>query len=95
MTSDRICTNSMRMPRHRRSTLHAHVVDHLEDRAVALRSRGLRRATMSPVFCSVANRPSSAPVRRDVPAISGVAARMLLDDVQLPVGLGERGAARA
>ncbi len=30
-------------------------------------ARGLRRATMSPRFCSVANRPSSAPVRRDVP----------------------------
>src|SRR5436305_7701328 len=27
---------------------------------------GLRRATMSPVFCSVANSPSSAPDRREV-----------------------------
>ena len=35
---------------------------------------GLRRATMSPVFCAVANNPSSAPVRRDVPSIYGVAA---------------------
>jgi len=29
---------------------------------------------MSPVFCDVANRPSSAPVRRDVASISGVSA---------------------
>ena len=28
----------------------------------------------SPEFCAVANIPSSAPVRRDVPVISGVAA---------------------
>ena len=31
---------------------------------------------MSPVFCSVAKSPSSAPVRRDVPVISGVDARI-------------------
>ena len=37
---------------------------------------GVRRATMSPVFCSVANSPSSAPVRREIPATSGVASRM-------------------
>ncbi len=38
--------------------------------------RGVNRATMSPVFCAVAKNPSSAPVRRDVPVISGVAARI-------------------
>ena len=38
------------------------------------RLRGASRATMSPLFCVVANSPSSAPVRRDVPSISGVAA---------------------
>ena len=37
--------------------------------------RGFSRTTMSPVFCAVANRPSSAPVRRAKPATSGVALR--------------------
>ena len=32
---------------------------------------------------------------RDVPSISGVVSENVLDDVNLPVGLGERGAARA
>ena len=35
---------------------------------------GLSFTTMSPRFCSVAKRPSSAPVRRAKPATSGVAA---------------------
>ena len=49
---------------------------------------------MSPRFCSVANSPSSAPVRRDVPVISGVLMRIRSIDVHLTIGLGERGAAR-
>ena len=70
----------------------AHLVDHLEARARRARLDGLSRATMSPVFCSVAKRPSSAPVRRDVPEISGVAAQDPLGDVHLPIGLRQRGA---
>ena len=38
--------------------------------------RGRKRTTMSPVFWRVAKRPSSAPVRRDVPSTSGVSARI-------------------
>lgn len=37
---------------------------------------GVSRATMSPVFCSVANSPSSAPVRREIPEISGIDIRI-------------------
>ena len=33
--------------------------------------RGFSRTTMSPLFCSVAKSPSSAPSLRDVPATSG------------------------
>ncbi len=36
--------------------------------------RGFSRTRMSPVFCCVANRPSSEPVRREKVAISGVSA---------------------
>ena len=39
-----------------------------------LSPRGLSFTTMSPRFCSVAKRPSSAPVRRAKPATSGVPA---------------------
>ena len=63
-------------PRHRRLDLAAHVVDDLERRRDRARARGLSRTTMSPRFCSVAKSPSSAPVRRDVPATSGVGARI-------------------
>ena len=41
------------------------------------RARGASRTMMSPLFWAVANMPSSAPVRRAVPVISGVVARML------------------
>jgi hypothetical protein len=43
--------------------------------ALRLRAEaGFSFTTMSPRFCSVAKRPSSAPVRRANPATSGVAA---------------------
>ena len=38
--------------------------------------RGFRRTRMSPLFCCVANRPISDPVRRTNVAISGVSLRM-------------------
>ena len=94
MTSERICTNSMRS----RGTAASIFARTSSMTSAVERSRwlsGLRRTTMSPRFCSVANRPSSAPVRRDVPVISGVWREDLLDDVQLPIRLGERRAAGA
>ena len=41
---------------------------------------------MSPVFCAVANRPSSDPVRREYAATSGVCGDDLLDRAHLPIG---------
>jgi len=79
----------LRFPRGPRSCLEElHELDVMpasgrEDRALLLddllgvplaRRRGLSFTTMSPRFCSVAKRPSSAPVRRAKPATSGVAA---------------------
>ena len=76
MTSDRICTNSMRSRGTAASTLPriSSMTSNDVRVAVALRLSAERRYRR--VFCSVANRPSSAPVRRDVPVISGVEARM-------------------
>ena len=56
--------------------------------------RGFSRTRMSPVFCAVANRPSSDPVRREYDATSGVSLQNLLDRPHLAVGLLERGAGR-
>ena len=44
--------------------------------------RGFRRTRMSPVFCCVANRPSSDPVRRVNAATSGVCCEDRLDRLQ-------------
>ena len=41
--------------------------------------RGLSRTRMSPLFCCVANRPSSDPVRRVNAAMSGVLLQDLFD----------------
>ena len=66
------CTNSMVMP----GICAAKVARCSSMIASALRLRadcGLSFTTMSPRFCSVAKRPSSAPVRLANPATSGVA----------------------
>ena len=42
----------------------------------------------------VANSPSSAPVRRDVPAISGVARQNALGDLHLTIRFRQRRSAR-
>ena len=49
---------------------------------------------MSPVFCAVANKPSSDPVRREYDATSGVSGNDLLDGADLAIGLGQCAACR-
>ena len=49
---------------------------------------------MSPVFCAVAKRPSSEPVRREYDATSGVLADDLLDRADLAIGFCQRAACR-
>ena len=94
MTSDRICTNSTRSRGTAASIFAAHLVDHFGRRAVAL---ALRLESHDDV-AAILLRREQAELGAGAPRRPGDLRRRrenLLDDVHLPVGLGQRRAARA
>ena len=80
--------------RRRLLQLRPHVGDDLLRRSRSRSPRGFSRTRMSPVFCAVANSPSSDPVRREYAATSGVVGDHLLHRADLAVGLAQRAAGR-